>query len=278
MGPKVESALRFLDARRPPRRSSPRSNGCGTRWPARRAPTSAAALTRSAPREDHRPRRARPLLVRPGPDARWSASTSSVTSSSRAASASRSATTSRACARDRADPDGCWPPPATGPDRDPHPRGAPPRPHRPVPRQARPRQPRRCGSATRGRWAGSSCAAAGPRDRPGAAPAPGEVSRQAGQGLVLRDGPGDDPPGARHHAPGPHRCHHRGVRPVHRPRGQRPRLRLPGPRRLHRLLLPGVPQVGAAMFSAQGAIVGWVPTSAALLAADQHSRPAEGPS
>ena len=41
-------------------------------------------------------------------------------------------------------------------------------------------------------------------------------------------------------------------------RGQRPRLRLPGPLRLHRLLLPAVPRVGAAMFSAQGGIVGWV--------------------
>ena len=44
----------------------------------------------------------------------------------------------------------------------------------------------------------------------------------------------------------PDRRDHRGVRADHRARGQRPRLRLPGPRRLHRVVLPAVPSGGAA--------------------------------
>ena len=63
---------------------------------------------------------------------------------------------------------------------------------------------------------------------------------QARQGIVLRDRPGDDPAGPWHHAPRRHRRHHRGVRPEHRARGQRPGLRLPRPGRLHRLVLPRV--------------------------------------
>ena len=38
-------------------------------------------------------------------------------------------------------------------------------------------------------------------------------------------------------SPDRHRRHHRGLRAVHRPRGQRPRLRLPRRLRRHRILL-----------------------------------------
>ena len=65
--------------------------------------------------------------------------------------------------------------------------------------------------------------------------------RQAGQGRLLRDRPRRDPEEPRHHPADRLRRHHRGLRQHHGARGQRPRLRLPRPRRLRRLLLPGVP-------------------------------------
>ena len=67
------------------------------------------------------------------------------------------------------------------------------------------------------------------------------------------------------------RRHHRGLRPHHRPRSQRPRLRLPGAVGLRRLVLPGVPGDALEMIKAQGGIFGWVAPSEALLAASTDS-------
>ena len=49
----------------------------------------------------------------------------------------------------------------------------------------------------------------------------------------------------RHRAPDRLRRHHRGVRPHHGARGERPRLRVPGALGLRRIVLPGVPAGGA---------------------------------
>ena len=65
--------------------------------------------------------------------------------------------------------------------------------------------------------------------------------RQAGQGLVPRHVVRRAPAGARHHQPGGDGRDHRGLRAHHRPRGQRPRLRVPRAVGLRRLLLPRVP-------------------------------------
>ena len=66
--------------------------------------------------------------------------------------------------------------------------------------------------------------------------------RQARQGRVLRHRRSATCCEARGITqPGRHRRHHRGVRAHHRPRGQRPRLRVPGAVGLRRLLLPRVP-------------------------------------
>ena len=67
----------------------------------------------------------------------------------------------------------------------------------------------------------------------------------------------------------PHRvrCDPGGLRPHHRARGQRPRLRMRGALRRRRLLLPGVPAGGLEMIKAQGAIFGWVSDSESFVAA-----------
>jgi hypothetical protein len=112
--------------------------------------------------------------------------------------------------------------------------------------QAQPRQPGRCASATRGRWAASWWRASratrssmrwrrSRRDR----------HRQAGQGRVLRDRPARTAAAARHHAPAVRRRHHRGLRADQHARGQRPRLRQPAAGGLHRKLLSGVQGGGA---------------------------------
>ena len=89
----------------------------------------------------------------------------------------------------------------------------------PDPRRVRPRHRGRAG------------ARAG-RDRP----------RQARQGLLLRHRPRADAAQPRHQVADRHRRHHRGLRAHDRARGQRPRLRVPRPRGLLRLLLPRVPR------------------------------------
>ena len=58
--------------------------------------------------------------------------------------------------------------------------------------------------------------------------------RQAGQGRVLRHRPRPDPAQPRHHPHRPHRHHHRRLRAHDDARGQRPRLRVPPARGLHR--------------------------------------------
>ncbi len=68
--------------------------------------------------------------------------------------------------------------------------------------------------------------------------------RQARQGRVLRHRPARDPAEPRHHAARRHRRHHRGLRQHHRPRSQRPRLRLPRARGLRRIVLPRIPGDG----------------------------------
>ncbi len=70
---------------------------------------------------------------------------------------------------------------------------------------------------------------------PEVAPIEGEpVIDKPGQGRVLRHRPRPDPAQPRHHPHHPHRHHHRRLRAHHHARGQRPRLRVPAARGLHR--------------------------------------------
>src|SRR5690606_20814603 len=85
----------------------------------------------------------------------------------------------------------------------------------------------------------------GPRPHPRAPTPPeragGGQTRQRG---VLRDGPAGAARCARGHPARRDRRDHRGLRPHHRARGQRSRLRMPGPAGMRGFLLPGVPGDG----------------------------------
>ena len=128
--------------------------------------------------------------------------------------------------------------------RDPHPRGPLPRPVRPAREQALALGPDR----RRDRRGGAVRADPGPRgaglgDRPGGRPDPRRGrDRQARQGRLLRHEPR---PGAAHQRHHPHRAdrdHHRRLRAHDHARGERPRLRVPDPLRLHRRHRPGQPR------------------------------------
>ena len=101
---------------------------------------------------------------------------------------------------------------------------------------------------------------------PEVAPIPGEVLvDKPGKGafyatnldLVLRT-PRDHP----HH---PDRDHHRRLRAHHHARGQRPRLRVPDPLRLHRRHRPGNHAAALHMVTMQGGVFGAVATSTAVI-------------
>ena len=74
------------------------------------------------------------------------------------------------------------------------------------------------------------------------APLPGEpVIDKPGKGSFHGTSFGELLQERGHHQPDRDRRDHRGLRAHHRPRGERPRLRVPRPLRLRRLLLPRVP-------------------------------------
>ena len=133
--------------------------------------------------------------------------------------------------------------------RDPHPGGPRPRPVAtcpPTSAGARPRSAPR--SARRARAGGSSSSGEpGWEIVPEVAPIAGEViDRQARQGRVLRHQPRPGAPHPRHHPHHPDRHHHRRLRAHDDARGERPRLRVPDPLRLHRRHRPGQPRRRAA--------------------------------
>ena len=119
--------------------------------------------------------------------------------------------------------------------------------HGPTCRTARPPSSpaaiRPCASATPARWAASwSAASTATTSSTTWRPSPGElVIDKPGKGAFYGTTFGAELAARGHHQPRGHRRHHRGVRADHRPRGQRPRLRVPGALGLHRLLLPRVP-------------------------------------
>ena len=137
----------------------------------------------------------------------------------------------------------CSPPRARGPPRHPHARGPPAGPRRPAREQALALAPhRRRHRRSRAVRPHPRARRAGLGDHPRAGAAAGrDRHRQAGQGLVLRDRPRADPAHARHPEPRPHRHHHRRVRAHDHARGQRPRLRVPAARGLHRRHRPRQP-------------------------------------
>ena len=82
--------------------------------------------------------------------------------------------------------------------------------------------------------------------------------RQAGQGLVLRHRSRADAAPARHRQHRADRHHHRCLRAHHHARGQRPRLRVPAARGLHRRDRQGQPRPALKMVKMQGGVFGAV--------------------
>jgi hypothetical protein len=125
---------------------------------------------------------------------------------------------------------------------DAHPRGARcptwPTARRPSARAAT----RRCASATPARWA--ACwwpASRATTSCPSCCRSPANRASTSRARAPSTPRPARDPACAGHHAPaGVHRRHHRGLRADHDARSQRPRLRVPARRGLHRELLPAV--------------------------------------
>jgi hypothetical protein len=118
----------------------------------------------------------------------------------------------------------------------------------------------RCASAMWGRWA----AAGGRASRATRSSRrwrrwPGEmVIDKPGKGAFYATPLHGPAAGTRHHPPGVHGRHHRGLRADHDARGQRPRLRLPaGGRTATESYFPEFKAATLAMLTAQGAIVGW---------------------
>ena len=128
-------------------------------------------------------------------------------------------------------------------DGDPHPRGPPARPDRLPAGQAQPRRPVDADRRPRAQGPHPHPRRVRPRHHRRAGPAARRAGRrQAGQGLLLRHRPARDAcQAAGITSLDRHRRDHRGLRAHHRPRGQRPRLRVPRALRLRRLLLPRVP-------------------------------------